>query len=153
MEKEILVKTLLKKIDTETSLSVRALNRLSAAGIMNIGQLVILSDEEILSIPHLGPKTFYELKEFLEDLSLTTKMSLGKKEKKIILKKTKKITPRRQKEIAFKWLEYLIKSKAWGVFPPKIQSPYNDHLRSVSEKIGASREEVAQLVEILSKKE
>ncbi len=64
------VKKLLQKIDA-LNLSARSHNCLERAGIEYIGELVLMSDEELKNIKNLGKKSLEEIKEKLEELAFT----------------------------------------------------------------------------------
>lgn len=74
-EKERLIKIVNTKID-EMEISVRSSNCLKAAGIIRIGDLVKLSEEELLKMKNFGRKSLIEIKEKLAEYNLT----LGMKE-------------------------------------------------------------------------
>ncbi len=61
---------------TELDLSVRASNCLEAANIKNLGQLVTLSESDLLKIRSFGKTSLREIKRKLADLGLTLGMSV-----------------------------------------------------------------------------
>lgn len=58
--------SLLEKIEN-LNLSARSHNSLERAGIEYVGELILMSEEELKSIKNLGKKSFEEIKEKLED--------------------------------------------------------------------------------------
>jgi DNA-directed RNA polymerase subunit alpha len=83
------MKDLLKKIDT-LNLSARSHNCLERAGICCIGELVLMSEEELKNIKNLGKKSFDEIKEKLEELGFTQE-TLNEDEIKFLQEKIKEI--------------------------------------------------------------
>ncbi len=82
-------KQLLQKIDA-LGLSARSHNCLERAGIEFIGELILMSDEELKNIKNLGKKSLEEIKEKLEELSgIIEKM--GAKELEALRKRIEKI--------------------------------------------------------------
>jgi DNA-directed RNA polymerase subunit alpha len=73
---EILQKLALR-ID-EIELSVRSTNCLENANIKTIGELVVISEAEMLRYRNFGKKSLTEIKQKLDELGLTLEMDLGK---------------------------------------------------------------------------
>ncbi len=83
------LKKLLQKIDT-LNLSARSHNCLERAGIEYIGELVLMSEEELKNIKNLGKKSLEEIKEKIDEI--TQKMqNLSSKELEVLKKKIEKI--------------------------------------------------------------
>lgn len=72
-EKERLKKILNTKID-EMEISVRSYHCLQKAGIVRIGDLVKLSEQELLKMKNFGRKSLIEIKEKLAEYNLTLEM-------------------------------------------------------------------------------
>ena len=66
---------LLREID-ELALSVRARNCLTAAGIKRVGDLVQMTEAELLKTKNFGRKSYKEIKELLTDMGLSLGMKL-----------------------------------------------------------------------------
>ncbi len=66
---------LYKEIE-ELDLSVRARNCLTAAGIKMVGDLVQMSEQELLKTKNFGRKSYKEIKELLSDMGLSLGMKL-----------------------------------------------------------------------------
>ncbi|WP_187647489.1 DNA-directed RNA polymerase subunit alpha [Nitrosophilus labii] len=83
------LKKLLQKIDT-LNLSARSHNCLERAGIEYIGELVLMSEDELKNIKNLGKKSLEEIKEKIDEI--TQKMqNLSAKELEVLKKKIEKI--------------------------------------------------------------
>jgi DNA-directed RNA polymerase subunit alpha len=59
----------------ELDFSVRSYNSLKRAGISTVGELINKSEEEMMTIRNLGRKSLKEVKDKLEELSLSLKNS------------------------------------------------------------------------------
>ena len=62
----------------EIELSVRSTNCLAAANIDTIGELVVMPESEMLRFRNFGKKSLTEIKQKLDELSLSLGMDLGK---------------------------------------------------------------------------
>lgn len=73
-----LMRTMGRSID-ELELSARSANCLKAAKISTIGQLVALTEEELMDLPNFGKKSLEEIKALLEAQKLDLGMMAGSK--------------------------------------------------------------------------
>jgi DNA-directed RNA polymerase subunit alpha len=66
----------------DMNLSTRTLNSLKNSGIKTIGDLVEISEEDILNFDNLGKRSFEEIKNKLKELNLTLRIKNGAKNDK-----------------------------------------------------------------------
>ncbi len=76
-DREALLAKLALKID-EIELSVRSTNCLAGANIRTIGELVLISEQEMLRFRNFGKKSLSEIKAKLEEMGLSLGMDLSK---------------------------------------------------------------------------
>ncbi len=92
-ERENLKKILDMELD-ELEISVRAKNCLQAAGIIKVGDLVVIKEDDLLRMRNFGRKSLTEIKERLSEYNLT----LGMTELKDLIKLWKKESNETQEE-------------------------------------------------------
>ncbi len=74
-EKAELMRILTRSID-ELELSARSANCLKAARISTIGQIVAMTEGELMDLPNFGKKSLEEIKKILEEMKLTLGMKV-----------------------------------------------------------------------------
>ncbi|WP_200763202.1 DNA-directed RNA polymerase subunit alpha [Nitrosophilus alvini] len=84
------LKKLLQKIEA-LNLSARSHNCLERAGIKYIGELVLMTENELKNVKNLGKKSLEEIKEKLEELGFSPEKGLSSEEAEALKKRIEKI--------------------------------------------------------------